>query len=264
MTNEVFNIDCMDYMRTLPDKFFDLAIADPPYGDGNQTDSGGGTTDLREVQPSRSTYNRFGGRFDRYKTCQPCGGGRFARYNRDEDRRNMGGEILKKIVGWDEAPQPEFFNELFRVSKHQIIWGGNYFSLPPTRCFIVWRKLTISEKFTMAMAEYAWTSFAANAKVVEMPPQGNPKDPRFHPTQKPVELYAWLLKNYAKDGDKIFDPMMGSQSSHIAAYKMGFDYVGCELDKEYFAKGCERFDRECRGLTKADNGKVYQQMELFN
>ena len=89
-------------------------------------------------------------------------------------------------------------------------------------------------------------------------------DECLHPTQKPVELYAYCLGTFAKPGDRIFDPMMGSQSSRIAAYKMGFDYVGCELDKEYFAKGCERFDRECRGLYKSDNGQTYQQTSIFD
>ena len=93
-------------------------------------------------------------------------------------------------------------------------------------------------------------------------PQGKKSDTRFHPTQKPVELYSRVLQRYAKEGDKIFDPMMGSQSSRIAAYKLGFDYVGCELDKEYFDKGCERFDRECRGITMAENGKKYQQTSM--
>lgn len=95
--------------------------------------------------------------------------------------------------------------------------------------------------------------------------QGNKQlnEKRIHPTQKPVALYAWLLKNYAKPGDRIFDPMMGSQSSRIAAYKMGFDYVGCELDKEYFDKGCERFNRECKGEIKTKDGNVIKQMSLF-
>ena len=114
----------------------------------------------------------------------------------------------------------------------------------------------------MAMCEYAWTSFPRNALFFEYPPQGDPKDPRFHPTQKPVELYAWLLRHFAKRGDTIFDPMMGSQSSRIAAYKLGFDFTGCELDKVYFDKGCERFDRECNGITISDNGKKYQQTQL--
>lgn len=95
--------------------------------------------------------------------------------------------------------------------------------------------------------------------------QGNMahKEERIHPTQKPVALYAWLLKNYAKPGDRIFDPMMGSQSSRIAAYKMGFYYVGCELDKEYFDKGCERFDRECNGIVKTKDGRTFKQTTLF-
>ena len=86
---------------------------------------------------------------------------------------------------------------------------------------------------------------------------------RIHPTQKPTELYAWLLKNYAKPGDRIFDPMMGSQSSRIAAYKMGFDYVGCELDKEYFDKGCERFAKECQGEHHHKDGTIVIEQSLF-
>ena len=219
MKSEVYNCDCVEYMRTLPDKCFQLAIADPPYG---------GAT----------------------KSVDRTGGTWASKYG-------------MKINHWDEAPNQEFFDELDRISVNRIIWGANYFSMPPTRCFVVWKKMTISESFTMAMAEYAWTSFNLNAKVFEFPPQGDRNDPKFHPTQKPVELYAWLLKHYATSGDRIFDPMMGSQSSRTAAYKMGFDYVGCELDKEYFAKGCERFDRECRGITIGKDGKHYQQTVLF-
>ena len=171
-------------------------------------------------------------------------------------------ESKKKFNGWDKAPKQEFFDELFRIANTVIIWGGNYFPLPATRCFLIWDKKQ-SEDFSMAMCEYAWTNMDANAKMFRMQPMGRPNDPRFHPTQKPVELYAWLLRNYAKPGDRIFDPMMGSQSSRIAAYKLGFDYVGCELDKEYFDKGCERFDRECHGITTTENGKRYQQTTLF-
>lgn len=153
----------------------------------------------------------------------------------------MGGEVRKKIIAWDVAPKKEFFDELFRVSRNQIIWGGNYFELPPTRCFLVWRKLTISESFTMAMAEYAWTSFNANAKVFECAPQGKVGDTRFHPTQKPIDLYRWIFANYAKKGDKILDTHLGSGSSRIAAYDAGLDFVGCEIDKFYFDKQEERF-----------------------
>lgn len=223
MISEVYNTDCMEFMRTLPDNFFDLAIADPPYAGANDpTINGGG---------------RFGQRFDRYKKFTS--------------------------VDWDVAPKQEFFDELYRVSKNQIIWGANYFEMPPTRCFLVWKKLTISEKFSMAMAEYAWTSFNGNAKVFECAPQGKVGD-RFHPTQKPVELYAWILRNFAKEGDKIFDPMAGSQSSRIAAYKMGFDYWGCELNESYFNMGNERFERECKGITRLPDGTTVRQLSLFD
>ena len=167
------------------------------------------------------TGGRFGGRFDRYKstTCIPrnadkskkgVGGGSHRHYTfglrkKDrgyEDRRNMGREIRKKIIAWDTAPDEEFFKELRRVSRNQIIWGANYFpNMPPTRCFVVWRKLTISENFSMAMAEYAWTSFNGNAKVYECAPQGKPGDERFHPTQKPVALYSWLIRHFWRGGN---------------------------------------------------------------
>ena len=151
-------------------------------------------------------------------------------------------EVRKKIIAWDIAPPQEYFTELFRISRNQIIWGGNYFDLPPTRCFLIWRKLTISESFSMAMCEYAWTSFNSNAKVFECAPQGRAGDVRFHPTQKPVELYKWILSRYAKEGDKILDTHVGSASSLIACYDMGFDAWGYEIDKEYYNKASERLN----------------------
>ena len=176
----------------------------------------------------------------------------------------MGGKIRKKIIGWDEAPSQEYFSELFRVSRHQIIWGANYFQgLPPTRCFLVWRKLTISESFSMAMCEYAWTSFATNAKVFECAPQGEGKNKRFHPTQKPVSLYAWILKNYANPGDKILDTHLGSGSSRIAAYKMGFDFYATEIDKGYFDAQEERFRRECLEEEKLPDGRIAKQLTIY-
>ena len=201
---EAFNIDCMEYIKTLPDKAFELAVVDPPYGNG------GGEF---------SSFNgtRFGGRFDKY----------------DKDKK------LRKKSNWDYAPGEDYFKELFRVSKNQIIWGGNYFSLPPCRCFIIWKKTNIPENFSMAMCEYAWCSFNDNAKIIELSSQGITN--RFHPTQKPVALYEWIYSRYAKEGDKILDTHMGSGSSRIAAYNMGFDYVGCEIDKDYFEKEEERF-----------------------
>lgn len=215
--NVAFNVDCMVYMRTVPDGAFDLAVVDPPYGDGK-----GGNPE------------RFGERFDRYKKCtlRKHGGTWGKQYDND------------KTVSWDVAPPPEYFKELFRVSKQQIIWGGNYFDLPPTRCFLIWRKLSISEQFSMAMVEYAWTSFEnENAKIFECAPQGKKDDKRFHPTQKPVSLYAWIFRNYARPGMKILDTHLGSGSSRIAAYDAGLEFVGCEIDKDYFEKQEERFER---------------------
>jgi len=151
-------------------------------------------------------------------------------------------KYAKKIVAWDVAPEKEYFEQLFRVSRNQIIWGGNYFELPPTRCFLVWRKLTISDKFSMAMCEYAWTSFGGNAKLFECAPQGKPGD-RFHLTQKPIELYDWVFGMFAEKGQKIIDTHLGSGSSRIAAHKAGLDFVGYEIDKEYFDKAEERFQK---------------------
>lgn len=214
--NRAYNMDCMEGMAQFPDEYFDLAVVDPPYGDAGK-------------QFSVST--RFGGRFDKCKSekVSRTGGTWAKKYN-------------KKIIERDIAPKKDYFDELFRVSKNQIIWGGNYFDLPPCRCFLIWKKLTISESFTMAMAEYAWTSLSDNAKVFECAPQAKVGEPRFHPTQKPVELYRWIFEKYAKPGHKIIDTHLGSGSSRIAAYDAGLDFIGFEIDKEYFEKQEERFN----------------------
>ena len=244
-----FNEDCMAVMARYPDGFFDLAVVDPPYGDGSSQSVNVERERERERETDgRPAYNRFG-----------SPGSRFERYKRDPDGRDLGGEVRKKIIAWDVAPGEEYFQELFRVSRNQIIWGGNYFQLPPTRCFLVWRKLTISESFTMAMAEYAWTSFNSNAKVFEAAPQAKPGDNRFHPTQKPVELYAWQYKLFAKPGFKILDTHMGSQSSRIAAWDAGLDYVGCEIDKHYYELGEARFEKH----TAQQNLFLMEQDTLF-
>ena len=175
---------------------------------------------------------------------------------------NGGGTELEAPT-WDIAPPQEFFDELFRVSKNQIIWGGNYFSLPPTRCFLVWKKTNIPQNFSMAMCEYAWTSFKGNAKVFDFTSLRKDNSGKFHPTEKPQELYAWIYKSYVGENQTIFDPMMGSQASRIVAYKMGIDYVGCEIDKYYFDKGCEFFNRECLGIKETENGKSITQLNLF-
>jgi len=216
--NKLHLMDCMEAMREFPDNFFDIAVVDPPYGNAENS----------------AEYNARNGRF----------GGRFERYDKDVERTGgtWAAKYAKKIKSWDTAPPPEYFEELFRISKNQIIWGGNYFRLPPTRCFLVWHKLTISETFTMAMAEYAWTSFNENAKLYSFTPQGTKKNPRFHPTQKPVELYEWQLRLFAAPGMKVIDTHAGSGSSLIAAHNIGLDWIGFEIDPDYYQKAEARLN----------------------
>jgi site-specific DNA-methyltransferase (adenine-specific) len=188
----------MEYMKSLPDNVFDLAIVDPPYGLGN------------------SVVNS---------------GGRFKKYH-------------NKNGNWDnEIPKQEYFDELFRISKNQIIWGGNYFPLPNNKCFVIWDKQQ-PEGVSFAMAEYAWASFESVAKIFRYRTQG--QEDRFHPTQKPVKLYEWLLTNYAKQGDKILDTHLGSGSHAIACNNLGFELVGLELDSDYFKASCERIAKEAQ------------------
>lgn len=144
------------------------------------------------------------------------------------------------ITHWDVAPTPDDFAQMFRVSKNQVIWGGNYFGLPPTRCFNVWKKLTISESFTMAMAEYAWTSFNDNAKIWEFAPQ-NPS--RFHPTQKPVGLMVKQLELYTKPGDLVLDPYSGSGTTAIACHITGRRFICIESSRFYCEKSVERLNK---------------------
>ena len=143
-----------------------------------------------------------------------------------------------KKIGWDNnIPPKEYFDELFRISKNQIIWGANYFNMPPTKCFIVWRKPQISEGVSFSMLEYAWSSFNKTSK--EWIGLSNEKD-RIHPTQKPIKLYEWLLKNYAKPTDKILDTHFGSCSIGIACHNFGCSLDACELDEEYFDSAYKR------------------------
>jgi site-specific DNA-methyltransferase (adenine-specific) len=142
---------------------------------------------------------------------------------------------------WDsDIPNDFYFKELFRVSKNQIIWGGNYFYLPPTRCFLIWDKEQ-PEDVSFASCEFAWTSFNLSAKTFYKRPQ-NADIQRIHPTQKPVALYKWLLSNYAKEGDKILDTHLGSGSIAIACHDYGFDLTACELDAEYYKKAMQRIN----------------------
>ena len=147
---------------------------------------------------------------------------------------------------WNIAPTKEYFNELFRVSKNQIIWGGNYFSYIwqfAGRCFIYWHKGNPVDNF--ADGELAWTSFDKNAKQFDYRYYGNLEgktstSKKFHPTQKPVALYKWLLTNYAKEGDKILDTHLGSGSIAIACHDLGFDLTACELDTDYYNSAIKR------------------------
>jgi site-specific DNA-methyltransferase (adenine-specific) len=206
----VFNGDCMEFMAQFPDNYFELAIVDPPYG-------------------VLSSINN--------------------RLNRKQ---------FKNL-----EPEKPYYLELIRVSKNRIVWGSNYLQ---NHNFsgggVVWNKLGTDtsrrlQAPTIGDAEFAYQSLTKNIKLFSYGWMGNvtgnnyiinskeSKD-RIHPTQKPVTLYEWLLKNYANDGDKILDTHMGSQSSRIAAYKYGFDFWGSELDADYFKSGCERFERESK------------------
>ena len=143
---------------------------------------------------------------------------------------------------WDtEIPTHEYFQHLFRVSRNQIVWGGNYFALPPTRSFIIWDKQQ-PQNVSFASCEYAWTSFDRSAKTHYQRPQ-NADVERIHPTQKPVKLYEWLLMNYAKEGDRILDTPLGSGSIALACHNLGFDLVGCELDEDYYNAACKRLEQ---------------------
>jgi site-specific DNA-methyltransferase (adenine-specific) len=141
---------------------------------------------------------------------------------------------------WDSGiPDESYFKELKRVSVNQIIWGGNYFPLPPSQGFLIWDKVQ-PQSFSSAMCEYAWMSIQSPAKIFKLHVV-TAETNKIHPTQKPAKLYRWLLKNYAKEGDKILDTHLGSGSSRIAAYDMGFDFTGFELDEDYFNAANKRF-----------------------
>ena len=190
--NQLYLMDCMEGMKHFPDKYFELAIVDPPYG--------------------LERHKRGSLRIDNSKKAE-------------------------NGLLWDEKPSKEYFDELFRVSQKQIIWGANNFTLPETEYFIVWDKWQTVDNF--ASAEYAWTNIKMPAKVFRYTIHKEMADRKknggkIHPTQKPIKLYEWLLSNYAKEGDKILDTHVGSASSLIACYNLGFDYIGFEIDKDYY------------------------------
>lgn len=206
---ELLNIDCMQYMSTQEDNAFDLACVDPPYGIGKNW--------------NKDTVSKF------YK------------HKSSYDNKNI--------------PDEKYFLELFRVSKNQIIWGANYFwkYLKPTSNIIWWDKLIRPEKHLRSAGELAWTSitrwpanqftFSWNGCATSEPRSG------IHPHEKPIALYKWLLNNYAKKGQTILDTHLGSGSSAIAAYYFGCDFVGCEIDKDYFNATQKRFDHETRQMV---------------
>ena len=199
--SEVTNEDCMEGMARYPDKYFDLAIVDPPYG-----------IDLGNMN---------------------MGIGKSPKASKAKNRK-------WKAKDWDkEIPNIKYFNELFRISKNQIIWGGNYFDLPSCKNYVIWDK-EIPKGLSFADCEMAWTSFNNAPKMFRYSAYLD-KANKFHPTQKPVKLYKWLLQNYAKQGDKILDTHLGSGSSRIAAYEMGFDFTAFELDTEYFQAQEKRY-----------------------
>ena len=201
--NRLYNMDCMDGMKQFPDKFFELAICDPPYGIG-----------ANKMQLGNGKRKVFRGSDD-----------------------------------WDkEPPNAEYFAELMRVSKNQVIWGANHFiSLIPfdSSCWVFWDKGTGNNDF--ADGELAWTSFKTTVRKyfkswVGANAKERDESDRIHPTQKPVALYKWLLMNYAKPGDKILDTHVGSASSLIACYDMRFDYIGFEIDKDYYEAAQKRIE----------------------
>ena len=212
MSIELIHGDCMDYMRGLPDNAFELAIVDPPYGIGESGDSNKSRGKLAEAK----NYKAF-----------------------------SGSDI--------SAPNLDYFLELKRVSKNQIIWGANHFCGTfggSSSCWIVWDKMNGNTDF--ADCELAYASFKTAVRKFQFQWQGmlqgdmKKKERRIHPTQKPVKLYDWLLANYAKPGDRILDTHLGSGSSAIAAHYAGLDFVGLELDKDYFKAASKRVDNETR------------------
>jgi site-specific DNA-methyltransferase (adenine-specific) len=206
----ITNEDCMELLSRTPDKFYEIAIVDPPYGI-NISSVGG--------------YYHVKGKGE-------------ANPHTKKD--------------WDSGiPTEEYWQELFRVSKNQIVWGGNYMTefLSPSRCWIFWDKMKFVDNY--ADGELAWTSFDRNTKKVEIQHHGFlTKDGKsIHPTQKPVALYKWLLHNYAKEGDKILDTHLGSGSIAIACHDYKFNLTACELDKEYYDKAVRRVKDHVAQLT---------------
>lgn len=210
--NRLYNIDCMEAMRKIPDKFFQLAITDPPYGIG--------------IDGQKISINKN------------------PKHNRKEHQRK----------GWDKSiPKEEYFRELERVSVNQIIWGGNYFVehlKAGHKGWIVWDKG--QRGLTMSDCELAYTSFDNPTRIVTINRAELAKDGTIHPTQKPVKLYEWILKNYAQPGDRIIDTHAGSGASCIACHRMRFEWMAFEIDRDYYTKATERIQAEQAQLSIFD------------
>jgi site-specific DNA-methyltransferase (adenine-specific) len=218
----LYNADCMEIMKGFKDKQFALAIIDPPYGIGADKAQNAAASQ-REKANGKSKAGR--------------------------------GWKAYKETDWDnEIPSAEYWQELMRVSKNQIVWGGNYFTeyLEPKMGWIVWNKM--QRDFSLADGELAWTSFDKAMRIFDMSrgealAKNNKTGGRFHPTQKPVALYKWLLNKYAKAGDTILDTHLGSGSSAIAAHDGGFEFTGIELDEEYYNSAKQRLILHQRQLN---------------
>ena len=205
-TIEIYNEDCMSALKSMRENEFELAIVDPPYGIGI----------------NKQSLGEGGGLYRQPKT-----------YKRGD---------------WDyNIPTDKYFIELQKHTHNQIVWGGNYYNLYPTPCYIVWDKNNGATDF--ADCELAWTSFKSPVRKYKytwsgfvQQKMGKDKESKIHPTQKPIQLYKWLLKNYAKENDRILDTHLGSGSIAIACWEMGFDLVGYELDTDYFEATCKRLN----------------------
>ena len=220
---QITNEDNMELMARYPDGYFDLAIVDPPYGMINH----------------------------------------HQRNKRRKGIKSYSYGSREKMAQWDKAPDPAYFEELFRVSGYQIIFEGNYFNLPPKRNFIIYHKSGVPDGFSMAACEYAWTNITGNAVIFKY--HARPDPARFHPTQKPVALYKWLLSKYAKPGWKILDTGTGSGSLAIACIDMGFDLIGCERDKEYYNASMEWIQRhQAQQELFPIPEIIYQEKTLFD
>ncbi len=237
--------DCMDYLPQMPDNAFELAIVDPPYGInapnmpmGHGAPSRGGNTSVA-VELKKGRLNQGAGKL------------------KDRKLQNLN-------CDWDRAvPTKEYFSQLFRVSRHQIIWGGNYYDLPPTRGIVVWDKCQPWENFSQV--ELAWTSYDKPASLYRCSiTKAMANEDKIHPTQKPIALYKWLLHNYANGGDKILDTHVGSGSSLIACHQMGFEYLGFEIDEEYYTQAKTRLDNVKSQLSIFDIGVDHIYTEVDN